>query len=294
MEIRKDDRAIKVVEEGFLTIGGVRLEHRRVAPQAGSDDVPVLVLLHEGLGCVGLWKDFPERLAAATGCGVFLWSRAGYGRSDPVRLPRPLDYLKREVALVPDVLAAANIDRAILIGHSDGGTIALLHATSSRADGILGVVTMAAHVFVEDVTIAGIREARRAWEEGDLRARLAHWHGANVDAVFRGWCDAWLDPGFRSWNIEGALPAVRAPVLAMQGAEDQYGTVRQVHAIAEGVSGPSEALLLPGAGHAPHADRPADVLAAISRFLRDRLSACLDTGERLRWLDAGIPERGVF
>ena len=264
------DSRTNVAEDGLLTIGRLRLEHRRIFQDRQRPGSPTLVLLHEGLGCVGLWKDFPERLARATGLGVFLWSRAGFGRSDPIALPRPLDYLEQETPMVGEVLAAAGIERSILVGHSDGGTIALLHAAGGRADGTLAVVTMAAHVFVEDVTIAGIRETKRAWEEGDLRDRLARWHGANVDGAFYGWCDVWLDPAFRDWNIEAHLPGVRVPVLAMQGADDQYGTPAQVEAIARQVSGPSEALLLPGAGHSPHLDQPDFVIGAISRFLRER------------------------
>jgi pimeloyl-ACP methyl ester carboxylesterase len=202
----------------FLTVDGVRLEYRRIFPDPQRLGSPMLMLLHEGLGCVGLWKDFPDRLAKATGLGVFLWSRAGFGRSDPIALPRPLDYLERETELIPEVLAAAGIGPAVLVGHSDGGTIALVHAASGRAESLEGIVTMAAHVFVEDVTIAGIRETKRAWEEGGLRDRLARWHGANVDAAFHGWCDVWLDPAFRGWNIERHLSAVRVPVLAIQGA----------------------------------------------------------------------------
>jgi pimeloyl-ACP methyl ester carboxylesterase len=253
----------------FLTVDGVRLEYRRIFPDPQRLGSPMLMLLHEGLGCVGLWKDFPDRLAKATGLGVFLWSRAGFGRSDPIALPRPLDYLERETELIPEVLAAAGIGPAVLVGHSDGGTIALVHAASGRAESLEGIVTMAAHVFVEDVTIAGIRETKRAWEEGGLRDRLARWHGANVDAAFHGWCDVWLDPAFRGWNIERHLSAVRVPVLAIQGAEDQYGTPAQVEAIASQVSGPAEALLLPGAGHAPHLDQPDVVIEAISRFVRE-------------------------
>jgi pimeloyl-ACP methyl ester carboxylesterase len=252
----------------FLTVGGARLEYRWARPDRRTRNSPTLVLLHEGLGCVALWKDFPERLARATGLGVFLWSRAGFGRSDPIVLPRPLDYLEQETPMVAEVLAAAGIERSILVGHSDGGTIALLHAASGRAEGTPAIVTMAAHVFVEDVTIAGIRETKRAWEESDLRAKLARWHGANVDNAFHGWCDTWLDPGFRDWNIERSLPAVCVPVLAMQGADDQYGTPAQVEAIARRVSGLAEKLLIPGAGHSPHVDRPDVVIEAISRFVR--------------------------
>ena len=253
---------------GFLTVDGVQLECRRVAGQADASGAPTLVLLHEGLGCVGLWKGFPERLAQATGLNVFLWSRAGFGRSDLITLPRPLDYLDREAELIPEVLRTAGIRRAVLIGHSDGGTLALLHAASGQASDTLAVVTMAAHVFVEDVTIKGIRETKRVWEEGDLRAKLARWHGVNVDLAFHGWCDTWLDPGFRDWNIVARLPAIRVPVLVMQGADDEYGTAAQVEAIVRQVSGPVESMLLPVAGHSPHIDQPDAVIAAISRFVR--------------------------
>ena len=253
----------------YLKVDGLRLEYRwnRTGDGSQRDRSPTLVLLHEGLGCVGLWKDFPERLAAATGLPVFLWSRAGFGRSDPITLPRPPDYLDREAALVPEVLRAAGLDDVVLVGHSDGGTIALLHGAAISDDGLRGVVTMAAHVFVEDVTIAGIQQARRAWEEGDLRRPLIRWHGGNVECAFHGWCDTWLDPGFRSWSIEGRLPAVQVPVLAMQGADDEYGTPAQVEAIVRGVSGPAESLLLPGVGHVPHAEAPDAVIAAIAAFV---------------------------
>ena len=252
----------------FLSIGGLRLECRRVSGPSEAAGAPTLVLLHEGLGCVGLWKDLPERLARATGLGVFLWSRAGFGRSDPITLPRPLDYLEREAELIPEVLRAAGIRRAVLIGHSDGGTLALLHTASGHASDTLAVVTMAAHVFVEDVTIEGIIETKRTWDEGRLRPPLARWHGVNVDIAFHGWCDTWLDPGFRNWNIVARLPAIRVPVLVMQGADDEYGTAAQVEAIVRQVSGPVESMLLPVAGHSPHIDQPEAVVAAISRFVR--------------------------
>jgi pimeloyl-ACP methyl ester carboxylesterase len=254
-------------EAGFLNVGGARLEWRRVTPPESQPTAPTLVLLHEGLGSVGMWKDFPDALAPATGCPLFLWSRHGFGASDPITLPRPLDYLEQETALVPQVLWQAGIGRCVLVGHSDGGTIALLAAGGPAAPQIVGIVTMAAHVFVEDVTIDGIRETKRAWDRGDLRRRLARWHGQNVEGAFRGWCDTWLDPGFRAWNIEAALPAVRAPVLAMQGADDEYGTPAQVDAIARGVSGPARPMLIPGAGHAPHIDATAAVIEAIRLFL---------------------------
>lgn len=251
--------------DSFLHLDDIRLEFRRIA---GASTGPTLVLLHEGLGCIGMWKDFPDRLAAATGCPVFLWSRQGFGGSSPIPLPRPLNYLERETTLVGRVLAKAGIGRCVLIGHSDGGTIALLAAGSGTTPGTEGVATMAAHVFVEDVTIAGIRESQRAWEEGRLRSRLARWHGDNTEGAFRGWCDTWLAPDFRLWNIENLLPSVRVPVLAMQGANDQYGTPFQVEAIVRGVSGPARPMMIPGAGHAPHVDAPDAVIRAISLFVQ--------------------------
>lgn len=253
-------------EEGILDMDGVRYEYRQL-PASADVSGPTLVLLHEGLGCVGLWKDFPDRLAAATGLAVFLWSRQGFGQSDPISLPRPLDYLEREAPVVGRVLDAAGIGRCVLVGHSDGGTIALLCAARADAARIEAVVTMAAHVFVEDVTIVGIEDAKRIWEQGELRERLRRWHGSNVDGAFYGWCDTWLHPDFRDWNIEAALRAVRAPCLVLQGEADQYGTAAQVHAIARQVSGPAEEMLLPGAGHAPHVDAPDAVIAAICDLL---------------------------
>jgi len=255
-------------DAGFLQVDGLRLEYRRVpAPEGGRAEAPTLVLLHEALGCIGMWKSFPEKLAEGIGAPVFLWSRRGFGASDPITLPRPFDYLETESPQVVRVLAAAGIDRCVLVGHSDGGTIALLAAARDEIAGLEGVVTMAAHVFIEDVTIQGIIETRKLWDEGDLRPRLARWHGANVDGAFYGWCDTWLDPGFRDWNIEAALATVRVPVLVLQGADDQYGTPHQVEAIAHGVGGPARPMLLPHAGHSPHIDAADAVIAAIRQFL---------------------------
>ena len=255
------------MSDGFLTIDGVRLEYRSLRPAAAVAGSPVLMLLHEGLGCVGMWRHFPERLAEGTRCAVFALSRAGYGRSDPVPLPRPLDYHERETAMLPKVLAAAGIGRHLLIGHSDGGTIALLAAAARSPRPAQAIVTMAAHVFVEEVSIAGIIEARHGWEHGDLRPRLERWHDGNVECAFLGWCDTWLDPRFRDWNIEHRLRDVRVPALVMQGAHDHYGTPAQVEAIAGGVAGPVRTLMVDGAGHAPHLERPEAVIAAIAAFL---------------------------
>lgn len=250
----------------FLTVDGVRMEYRLLPPQRA--EAPTLVLLHEGLGCIDMWRWFPQQLADATGLGVFAWSRAGFGRSDPIRLPRPLDYLEREAHVaMPQVLAAAGLDRVILVGHSDGGTIALLFAAGPHRAQVAGLVTMAAHVFVEDVTIDGIVATKQRFATSDLPDKLRRWHADNLQGAFFGWCDTWLDPGFRAWSIEDALPAVTAPALVIQGLDDAYGTPAQVEAIVGGVSGPATALLLPGIGHAPHAEDPDSVVAAISRFV---------------------------
>ncbi|MCL6606881.1 MAG: alpha/beta hydrolase [Geminicoccaceae bacterium] len=249
-----------------LQAAGAGIHGERVEPE-GAPAAPVLVLLHEGLGSTGFWKDLPEVLAARHDLPIFLYDRRGYGRSDPEPLPRSLDYLDR-MALVelPAVLDAAGIDRAILLGHSDGGTIALL-AAAAFPERIAAVIAIAAHVFVEDATIAGIRAAVAAFEAGDLRQRLAPFHGERSEAVFRAWAETWLDPRFRTWTIEDRLAAVRCPLLVLQGEADEYATPAQVEAIARGVRGPVRTVLLPGAGHVPHHRARAPTLAAIDSFL---------------------------
>jgi Predicted hydrolases or acyltransferases (alpha/beta hydrolase superfamily) len=256
----------------FITAAGMRFEYRLLPPR--RPDLPTIVLLHEGLGCIDMWRRFPQRLADATGLGVFAWSRAGFGRSDPIRLPRPLDYLEQEAQeAMPAVLAAAGLDRVILVGHSDGGTIALLYAGGPNRERVAGLVTMAAHVFVEDVTIEGILVTKRQYETGDLATKLRRWHDDNLEGAFFGWCDTWLDPGFRDWTIEAALPAISAPALVIQGADDEYGTPAQVEAIVRGVGGPAAPLLLEGVGHAPHAEAAEAVIAAIARFVEPLIRA---------------------
>lgn len=251
-------------DPAFLTAQGRRLEYAWYGDAAA--DGPVLVLLHEGLGCVSLWRDVPERLAAMTGRRAFAYSRAGYGRSDPCDLPRPTTYHAPEaLSVLPEVLDRAGITEAVLIGHSDGGTIALMAA--GRDARVRGVVTMAAHVFNEDVTLAGIRAARLAWDGTDLRDKLRRHHGDNVDLAFHGWNDTWQRPDFKDWNVERCLARVTCPVLVVQGADDQYGTGAQVEAIAQGVAGPAETLVIPGCGHAPHQESPDILLPAVARFV---------------------------
>jgi len=253
------------VEEGrdFLTVGHMRLEMLRVGLPRPRE--PVLVLLHEALGCVELWKDFPYRLHEATGLPVFAWSRQGHGRSDPLPGPRPLDYHRREAALVGRVLDAAGIGCCVLFGHSDGATIALLYAALSADARIAGLVLEAPHTFVEEITLAGIRAACARFESGGLRARLAR-HHADADALLAAWRGVWLDPRFARWDVRHLLVRLRMPVLVIQSDRDPYGSLAQVEAIREGCGGSVEDLVLAGCGHAPHLERPAEVLVAVTDF----------------------------
>lgn len=242
------------------------LEYRMVsAPAAGR---PTLVLLHEGLASAGLWRDFPEALTAATGCGALVYSRYGYGNSDVRPLPWANSYMHDEaINVLPPLLAALRIRDYVLIGHSDGGSIALIHAGGTAARGLRGVVTLAAHVFTEPSGQASIAATEVPYEKGELRERLAR-HHAHVDVVYRGWHDTWLRPDFEAgWNIACYLPGIRVPTLAVQGRDDQYGTLKQVEAIATGVAGTVETLLFDDCGHTIHRDRRDDLIAAIARFV---------------------------
>jgi pimeloyl-ACP methyl ester carboxylesterase len=246
-----------------ISVNGVRLEYRRVAGDPGR---ATMVLLHEGLGCVALWRDFPERLAAATGNPVFAYSRAGYGGSAPISLPRPLDYMSREATdMLPDVIRAAGITRYILLGHSDGASIALVHAGNApRA--LEAIIVMAPHVFTEACSVASIRTVDEAFRHDDLRRRLAKYHGTNVDNAFRGWCDSWLAPDFLAWSIEASLAGITVPLLQIQGRDDEYGTIEQLRAIERGAAGPVKTLMLDACGHAPQFDRAPETLAAVADF----------------------------
>jgi pimeloyl-ACP methyl ester carboxylesterase len=251
-------------ESGWIEAGGRRLECRTWGP--GPDKAPTIVMLHEGLGSLALWRDFPARLAEATGMGVFAWSRAGYGQSDPALLPRPLDYMTREaVDVLPEVLEAAGVRRAILMGHSDGATIAAIHAGSLADRRVRGLILMAPHFFTEPEALAEIAKARVGYEAGDLRARLAKYH-RDPDTAFRGWNDAWLAPGFAAWNVAEVIDYWRVPVLAIQGVEDQYGTLAQIAEIETRSYAPVETLVLDDCRHAPFLDQPEAVLGAVAEF----------------------------
>lgn len=254
----------------FLTVAGTRYEICRHA--FGGSGRPGLVFLHEGLGCVKMWKSFPERLAEQTGCDALVFSRSGYGGSDPEPLPWKLNFMHTQaLKILPDILAEAGIDTHILIGHSDGGSIALIHAGSRHAStGLKAVITEAAHVFCEPVTLASIRNARKAYVTGRLKEKLAAYHGDNTDNAFWGWNRAWLNPKFVHWDIQKFLPRIQVPVLALQGAEDPYGTPAQLTAIQKKVMH-ADTRLIPDCGHAPHIQQPERMLAEMSAFIRTYL-----------------------
>lgn len=245
-----------------ISIPDHQIALRRVAGRAGR---PVLVFLHEGLGSIGMWRDFPDALCAATGCPGIVYDRPGHGGSSAVRGPRGPAFFDEEASRVlPALLAACDIDDVILIGHSDGGTIALLHAVRFP---VRALVLEAAHVFVEQICLDGVAAACKAWRDTDLPQRLARHHGGNTEAMFFAWADMWAADWFRVWSIEGLLADVSCPVLAIQGVADEYGTPAQLDAIARGVTGPVETWLVPDSGHSPHLHARDAVLAKMACFI---------------------------
>jgi pimeloyl-ACP methyl ester carboxylesterase len=245
-----------------LTFGERRIEYRFAGLAAGGLDI---VMLHEGLGSTSLWRDFPERLAAATGCRTLVYSRLGYGRSTPLTAPRGVDYMHEEARIwLPAILERFEIHRPVLFGHSDGASISLIHAALPESR-IAAVVALAPHVKVEDITVRNIAEAKRAYTDTDLRQRLGR-HHADVDSAFWGWNHIWLSPEFRSWNIEALLPSIRCPVLAIQGDDDEYGSMEQIASIGRAVPGAS-LRALSACRHSPHRDQPEAVLDAAKAFI---------------------------
>jgi pimeloyl-ACP methyl ester carboxylesterase len=255
----------------FLDANRVRLEYESIPAPAGAPaDASCIVFLHEGLGSIGQWRDFPQRLAAASGCSALIYARQGHGRSSPLTARREPQFMHTEAReVLPRVLQQLGITRPILFGHSDGASIALLYA--GIADGPnppRGLIVEAPHIFVEQRSIDGIEAARRAYLDADLKPKLARYH-ADVDGVFFGWNDIWLAPDFRSWNIEDCLPAIACPVLAIQGYDDAYGSMAQIDAIAAKVPAEVSLLKLAACGHAPHRDQSEKTLAASLRFIRE-------------------------
>src|SRR6516165_7608955 len=256
---------------GFLNINGADLEYRMIGPL--PDQAPTIVMLHEGLGSAALWGDFPDRLQAATGAGVFVYSRAGYGQSSPVALPRPLTFMHAEARdVLPRLLDAIGFRRGLLVGHSDGASIAAIYAGSIQDHRVRGLVLIAPHFFTEDSGIAEIRRARKSFESGALRERLKSWH-ADVDTAFASWNGPWLHPDFEKWDITEVLGYIRVPMLIIQGENDQYGTLKQVETAQQECFCPVEAVLLPGIRHIPYREAPEATIKAtaefINRLLRD-------------------------
>jgi pimeloyl-ACP methyl ester carboxylesterase len=250
-------------------VHGVAHEVVRQSPAIARPGAPPIIMLHEGLGSVAMWKEFPQLLAERTGSEVILYSRAGYGKSTPAKLPRSVLYMHDEgLDVLPDLIGSLGVSRPVLLGHSDGGSIALICAGGSGVD-LSGLILMAPHIFVEPVTVASIAQAREAWRNTDLRERLGRYHD-DVDGVFNGWNDIWLHEEFLSWNIEPYLPAIGVPVLAIQGEDDEYGTMAQIDGIASMVSD-TELLKLAQCRHSPHRDQPEAVLDAINRFIKQKV-----------------------
>ena len=258
----------------FVTAGGRKLEYEWIG-HAGDPSRPVLVMLHEGLGSVALWRDFPAAVHKALGLPVLVYSRWGYGKSEPIpHGPRPPDYMNPEGReSLPDLLKALGVAKPILLGHSDGGSIAIINAGSGIAPVPLGIITMAAHVFVEPISTISIAKARVAYEESDLRSKLARFHD-DVDGVFYSWNCTWMLPAFiRGFNIEADVTRTRCPITAIQGAEDEYGTIKQLDSIREKSGGRAEIVVIPKCRHSPHRDQPEATLGAIKRHVERVLAA---------------------
>jgi len=244
-----------------ISVDGHRLEYLWI-----GESGPTLVFLHEGLGSIRQWRDFPENVARATGCRALVYDRYGYGNSDVLAEARVgLDFMHREALdFLPEMLFQLKVENPILIGHSDGASIALIHAGKFPTR---GVATMAAHVFVEEFGLTSIRELNRTFEASDLPERLGKYH-RDARRTFHLWADAWLDPAFRDWNIEAFLPRIRCPLLAIQGEDDEYGTMAQLDAIARQAGGACELLKLANCGHSPYKDQVDPVLNSIAGFIK--------------------------
>jgi pimeloyl-ACP methyl ester carboxylesterase len=251
----------------LVTVAGAQIEFQRIAVERSRQSSPI-VMLHEGLGCIALWKDFPLQLAQATARDVLLYSRQGYGHSSALVAARTVRYMHHEaLQVLPQLLDRLGIVNPILFGHSDGGSIALIHAGGSQR-AVAGVVVLAPHVLVEDISVSSIAAARVAYETTDLRARLERHHD-DVDGMFWGWNDIWLHPAFRAWNIEDYVKRIRCGILAIQGEQDEYGTMDQIDRIAR-LAPDVRTLSLPNCRHSPHRDQPRMVLESVVRWIEER------------------------
>lgn len=255
---------------GQVTLSGGRIETRLIRPAKSPDVDTLVVLLHEGLGSVSMWKDFPDHLAEKVGLPVLAYSRFGYGNSDACALPRPVSYMHDEASgPLVELLAESEAENIILIGHSDGASIAAIHAGGFADARLRALVLMAPHFYNEDLATTAIQRAKIAYDQGDLRARLQKYHGDNVDIAFRGWNDAWLNPAFHHWDIREFLPTVAVPALLIQGVEDEYGSREQLQTMQDKSGAAVRSVMLEACRHSPHRDQPEKTLNAIRQFLDD-------------------------
>lgn len=250
----------------IVEVDGANLAVRRLLL---DESAPTIVFLHDSLGCITLWRDFPERLARATNCNALIYDRQGYGQSTPFTSGRDIAYLEHGGEVFLRFLDAVKLEKCIAFGHSDGGSIALV-ASSIAPDRFHGVITEGAHVFVEDITLNGIRAVQAQYmDSARLKERLRKYHGDKTEAVFSAWADTWTDPKYRQWNIERYLGAITCPILVVQGVEDEFGSERQVDAIVGQVSGPAAKAMVPGAAHTPHKEKPDQTLELTSLFINE-------------------------
>jgi pimeloyl-ACP methyl ester carboxylesterase len=252
-----------------VEVDGAHLEVRWAGPPSGPG--PAIVLLHEGLGSAAGWRGLPEEIATATGRPTITYSREGYGASDRLREPFGVDFMHREASRLARLLQALSLAEVLLVGHSDGGSIALIAAAQGLP--VRGVVALAPHLFVEDESVRAIAEAVVSYERRDLRERLQRQHGENTDTIFRAWSSIWLSPEFRSWSIADLVPRVACPLLAVMGSADPYGTFRQLDALEDRAAVPVQQIRIAGVGHAPHRQRPELVVPALLAFARRILTA---------------------
>ncbi len=234
---------------------------------SGDASKPTLVFLHDSFGCIELWRDFPQQLGALSQCPVLVYDRLGYGKSAPFpNATRPLDYLAREAHLLNEILSLLRLEQVLLFGHSDGGSIALL-AAAHYPQKIKGLITVGAHIFVEDLTLRGIQQAEMEYAQGDLKNKLKKYHGTKTEALFRTWADTWNHPDYQSWNIENQLANIHCPALIIQGEHDEFGSVAQVQRMIQGISGPATPFMFPHCGHNPHKEQPHLIIEKSAAFI---------------------------